>query len=456
MGSRKYPGRRPLKAWQLTAAVGVTGALALAGCSSGGSSSSSPTGGGTTASATGAATGTISWSASPITTSGTDVRQVLIQTFEKQNPKIKVNLISAPTSTDTNRATLATQISGGSATPDVFMGDVIWPAQFGAHQLAVPLSDYLPQSYWAQFAPGLVQGASYKGKVYGSPLFEDQGFLYYRKDLLDKEHLPVPKTWEQLESDSTKLVKAGDVKYGFVFQGASYEGLTCNFMEYLASAGGTATNSDFTKATLDSSAANKAVTFMRSLVTSGASPSAVTTFQEPQAMSTFANGQAAFLRNWDYAWSDAQTPASSKVVGKVGVAPLPTFQGQAYPGYSNIGGWNMYINPHSKSIPADLEFIKFMASDTAQKILAVQFSEIPTTTAVRNSSEVIAKNPVLATVPKTKLVPRPAGTPNYPQLSTAIYQNVNAALAGSASPTSALSAAQSAANSALSSAAGGL
>ena len=73
------------------------------------------------------------------------------------------------------------------------MGDVIWPAQFGAKQLAVPLSDYLPQSYWSQFAPGLVQGASYKGKVYGSPLFEDQGFLYYRKDLLAKEHLPVPQ-----------------------------------------------------------------------------------------------------------------------------------------------------------------------------------------------------------------------------------------------------------------------
>jgi len=456
MGSRKNPGRRPRRAWQLTAAVGVTGALALAGCSSSGSTSSSSGGGAATASATGAATGTISWSASPITTSGTDVRQVLIQAFEKQNPKIKVNLISAPTNTDTNRATLATQISGGSSSPDVFMGDVIWPAQFGAHQLAVPLSDYLPKSYFDQFAPGLVQGASYKGKVYGSPLFEDQGFLYYRKDLLDKEHLPVPKTWEQLESDSTKLVKAGDVKYGFVFQGASYEGLTCNFMEYLASAGGTATNSDFTKATLDSAAANKAVTFMRSLVTSGATPAAVTTFQEPQAMSTFANGQAAFLRNWDYAYADAQTPASSKVVGKVGVAPLPTFAGQAYPGYSNIGGWNMYINPHSKSVPADLAFIKFMASDTAQKILAVQFSEIPTTTSVRNSPEVIAKNPVLATVPKTKLVPRPAGTPNYPQLSTAIYQNVNAALAGSASPTSALSAAQSAANSALSSAAGGL
>ena len=106
-----------------------------------------------------------SWSASPITSTGAnDARTVLINAFEKQYPNIKVTLISAPTNTDTNRATLATQISGGSATPDVFMGDVIWPAQFGAHQLAVPLSDYLPPSYWSQFAPGLVEGATLQGQ----------------------------------------------------------------------------------------------------------------------------------------------------------------------------------------------------------------------------------------------------------------------------------------------------
>ena len=86
----------------------------------------------------------------------------------------------------------------------------------------------------------------------------------------------------------------------------------------------------------------------------------------------------------------------------------------------------------------------------------MQYSEIPTTNSVRNSPEVIKLNPVLAIVPKTKLVPRPAGTPNYPQLSTAIYTNVNAALAGSASPSAAMSAAQSQANTALSSSAGGL
>jgi multiple sugar transport system substrate-binding protein len=458
--SRRFAARRSTRTWQVAALVAAA-ALAAAGCSSSSSSSgTSASGSSTPASGTSTApgnatSGTVNWWASPINTSGKDVRQVLISDFEKANPGIKVTLTSAPTDTDTNRATLATDISGGSATPDVFMGDVIWPAQFGAHQLAVPLSNYLPASYFAQFAPGLVAGATYKGQVYGSPLFEDQGFLYYRKDLLTKENLPVPTTWEQLESEAEQLQKAGLVKYGYVFQGASYEGLTCNYMEFLASAGGTATKADYSTATLDSAASIKAVTFMRSLVTTGVSPAAVTTFQEAQAMSTFASGQAAFLRNWDYAYADSQVPGTP-TVGKVGVAPMPTFAGMPAPGYSNIGGWNLYINPHSKNVAADLTFIKFMASTQAQMDLVTVSSSIPTVESVRTSPAVIAESPVLATVPKTKLVPRPAGTPNYPQLSTAIYQNVNSALAGSTSPSAAMSAAQSAANTALSSSAGGL
>jgi multiple sugar transport system substrate-binding protein len=382
---------------------------------------------------------------------------VLINAFEKQYPNIHVSLVSASSDTDTNRATLATTISGGSATPDVFMGDVIWPAQFGAHQLAVPLSDYLPSSYWSKFAPGLVQGATYQGKVYGSPLFEDQGFLYYRKDLLAAAHMSVPTTWQQLETDAAKLVHAGKVKDGFVWEGDAYEGLTCDFMEYLTDAGGTPTNSSFTTATLNSPASVKAITFMRSLITSGASPAAVSTFQEPQAMAVFGDGNAAFLRNWDYAY-DASTTASSGgklTASQVGVAPLPTFAGQPYPGYSNIGGWNLYINPHSKDVAADLTFIQWMSSAAAQDILSEKYGFISTVTAVRSDPAVIGSNPNFAVVPKTKLTPRPAGTPNYPALSTAIYQNLNGALAGSASPASAASAMQSAASTALSSTSNG-
>jgi multiple sugar transport system substrate-binding protein len=461
--SINHRGRRPFKAWQVTALVGIVGALGVAGCGSSGSSSTAASGATSSATATqsasGSATsGSIVWSASPLSGTGAnDARTVLINAFEKQYPNIHVTLVSAPTDTDTNRATLATEISGGASTPDVFMGDVIWPAQFGAHQLAVPLSTYLPASYWAKFAPGLVAGATYKGQVYGSPLFEDQGFLYYRKDLLAKEHMAVPQTWEQLETDATTLVKDGSVKYGFVWEGDSYEGLTCNFMEYLADAGGSPTNAAYTAATLNSAAATKAVTFMRSLITSGASPAAVTTFQEPQAMNTFGGGNAAFLRNWDYAYTAAITPSSGGklTASQVGVAPLPTFAGQAYPGYSNIGGWNMYINPHSAHIAADLTFIQWLSGTTAQDILSQKYGFIPTVQAVRTSPATVASNPVFAVVPKTKLVPRPAGTPEYPALSTAIYTNVNGALAGSASPSAAVSAMQSSATTALSSTSNG-
>jgi len=440
--------QRPRTSLCLAAVAGIA-VIGLTACGS----STSPS-----ASSTGSATaGTIVWSASPIAGAGaTDTRTVLIKAFEKAYPKIHVTLVSASTDTDTNRATLATTISGGSATPDVFMGDVIWPAQFGAHQLALPLSKYLPASYFARFAPGLIQGATYKGQVYGSPLFEDQGFLYYRKDLLTKYHLPVPTTWEKLESEAKEIQAKAGIKYGFVWEGDSYEGLTCDFMEYLTDAGGAVTNANYTKATLDAPAALKAVTFMRSLITSGVTPAAVTTFQEPQAMDVFAAGQSVFLRNWDYAYSYATTPATSKLTAsQVGVAPLPTFQGESYPGYSNIGGWNLYINPHSKHIALDLTFIKWMASTQAQDILAQKYSEIPTVESVRTSAAVIASNPVLAIVPKTRLVPRPAGTPNYPALSTAIYTNVNAILAGSVSPSAGLSSAQSQAASALTSTSGG-
>jgi multiple sugar transport system substrate-binding protein len=469
--SRRREGAAFIRRGGVGLALTAAGVLALSACGSSGGSSTSNSGlgsgssstatavGSPTSSASGSATsGSIVWSASPLTGTGAnDARTVLINAFEKQYPNIHVTLVSAPTDTDTNRATLATEISGGSGTPDVFMGDVIWPAQFGAHQLALPLSDYLPASYWSKFAPGLVPGASYQGKVYGSPLFEDQGFLYYRKDLLAKAHLPVPTTWQQLESESVTLTHSGAVKYGFVWEGDSYEGLTCDFMEYLTDAGGAPTNNAFTQATLSSPASIKAITFMRSLITSGASPAAVTTFQEPQAMNTFGDGNAAFLRNWDYAFSAATTASSGGKLkaSQVGVAPLPTFAGQSSPGYSNIGGWNMYINPHSAHTAADLTFIQWLSSPAAQDILSERYGFISTVTAVRSDPKVIGSNPVFAVVPKTRLTPRPAGTPEYPALSTAIYQNVNGALAGSNSPSGAASAMQSAASTALSSTSSG-
>jgi multiple sugar transport system substrate-binding protein len=419
--TRKHWGKaRPGVVALLSATLGVTSLVAVP-----------------TVAASASSTTSITWWASPINTTGPDLRTTLVKAFEKAYPNITVKVQTAPTNTDTNRADLVTAISGGASSPDVFMGDVIWPGQFGAHQLALPLSDHLPASFWSRFASGLVAGASYAGKVYGAPFFQDQGFLYYRTDLLKADHMSVPKTWQQLQSDATTLVKQGKVKYGFVFEGDSYEGGTCDFMEYYADTGGQVLNSTDTKSVLNVADVTKVLTFLRGLVTSGASPAAVDTFQEGQAMSAFADGQAAFLRNWDYAYSTSQAKGAA-VIGKVGVAPLPTFQGDPYPGYSNVGGWNLYINPHSKNVAADLDFINFITGTQAQTIEAnPPFSEIPTNAMVRANPAIKKLNPPFAVLSQTKLVPRPAQNPNYPQISQAIYTNYNAAIAGSASPAAA-------------------
>ncbi|HBQ96447.1 MAG: ABC transporter substrate-binding protein [Firmicutes bacterium] len=423
---------RKTKTSLLIASSTAISALLLAGCGqTSAQSASAPSSGPVT----------ITWYAGPIT--GTGVRSTLISLFEKSHPNIRVKLISAPTSTNTDRANLTAEISGGATTPDVFDGDVIWPAQFGHAHLALDLSHHLPASFFTRFAPGLAAGASYKGQEYGAPLFMDAGFLYYRKDLLAKAHLPVPKTWNQLYQDSRILQQKKLVRYGYVWEGNSYEGLTCDWMEFMTDAGGKIfSNASLTHSVIDSAASLKALTFMRKLITSGVSPSSVTTFEEPQAMAVFDAGQSAFLRNWDYAWSNSNDPKVSKVVGHVGVAPLPTFSQSQYPGYSNIGGWDIYVNPHSQHVSQDLSFIRWMTGTQAQTVLATKYSEIPTNYSVQKNPTVKRVNPVLNIVSKVRLVPRPSGTPSYPKISQAIYTNINSALTGSLSPSAALKKAQ--------------
>jgi multiple sugar transport system substrate-binding protein len=188
---------------------------------------------------------------------------------------------------------------------------------------------------------------------------------------------------------------------------------------------------------------------MRGLITSGVAPSATTTFQEQQSESLFTSGQVAFLRNWTYAYADSNG-SGSKVAGEVGITNLPTFAGQSGPGYSVTGGWNLYLNPHSKDIPAAVAFMTWMGGTQAQTIIAEQGGEIPTVASVLHDPTVQAANPAFPIAAKNKLNARPSFVAGYSKVSEAIYTNINAALTGSVSPQSALSAASQQIGSALS------
>lgn len=388
----------------------------------------------------GGQTVTIVWLAGPtVRTVSDDVRQVLVDAFEQSHPSIKVELLTGPDNTDLMRALVQRLVGGGSAAPDVYSGDVIWPAQFAHAKLALPLNRYLTARFLNSLVKTPREAMSYQGQLYSIPYFLDEGLLYYREDLLKRAGLEPPSTWQQLEHDSMVLRHDG-MPYQFVWQGNDYEGLTCVWMEILADAfGGTlpgkagassGTTPGQVAAAMASPKARKALDFLHYLIKSGISPIDTDTFQETNTDAAFDGGDAAFMRGWDESYS-AALGAGSKIAtaADVGVEPPPTFAGERGPGSSVIGGWGIYVNPHSRHRIDDVTFATWMAGVQAQRILAGQYSQIPSNSSVLRDPAVIANSPVLqAAAANTRLLSRPAETSNYPAISQAIFSNIYAVL----------------------------
>jgi multiple sugar transport system substrate-binding protein len=386
--------------------------------------------------------GTITWYASTFGRNDVDLRKTLVKAFEKSHPTVHVTVKDAPADTDQTRAALTDSISRGSDDIDVYNGDVVWPAQFGREGLALPLGDRLDGAYWQSFDRVLLDGLQYDGKIMAAPLFTDNAFLFYRKDLLEKAGLPVPTTWEQLRQEARQLQDAGQVRYGFAAQWAGYEGLTCDWTEFSADASGSSVDYQGTTARIDTPENLKALTYMKGLIDDGIAPKAVTTFKEGESQALFTSGQVAFLRNWAYAYSDAEENPNSKVSGRIGVINLPTFQGQISRGRTTTGGWNLYVNPHSRNIGADLAFVRWMTGLEAQRILALKGGLLPARSGVLDDVDLQDANPVFRIAFMNRMVARPTWTADYAEISKAIYTDVNAALTGTTTPANALRKAQ--------------
>ena len=174
-----------------------------------------------------------------------DYWEVLLDQF-RQESGVEVGIIRQPTDTDLRRQNLVVALQAGKSDPDVFLMDVAWLAQFAASGWLEPLGPYLkpPCPTREDFFSRILRLAdSQDGNLIALPVYVDGGLLYYRKDLLKQFGLPgPPETWEELLQDSLlvqkKMRPTRPDFYGFVWQGAQYEGLICNFMEFAGSEGG--------------------------------------------------------------------------------------------------------------------------------------------------------------------------------------------------------------------------
>ena len=179
---------------------------------------------------------------------------------------------------------------------------------------------------------------------------------------------------------------------------------------------------------------------MAESISSGAAPKAVTTYMEPESLAAWQTGKPAFMRNWPYAYGLSQDTA--KLKGKFAVAPLPEYEGAGKA--SILGGGNSVISVYSKNPGGALAVVDFLATQDWQTTLTAKFSQASPLKATWDDPEVQKAIPFWKELRQAieQARARPV-SPVYPQISQAIYKNVNAAISGQTSAEDAMKQAQS-------------
>jgi len=131
----------------------------------------------------------------------------------------------------------------------------------------------------------------------------------------------------------------------------------------------------------------------------------------------------------------ASDPNESRIgPEQIGVAALPVAE-EGNRSYSNLGGWNFFINAASENQDAAWEFIQFMSAPEQQKFRALNGSVIPTRQSLLEDQEILDKVPVIAlgrdAIQNTR--PRPV-SPYYSDMSLRMAEQFNSSLQGNVSP----------------------
>jgi multiple sugar transport system substrate-binding protein len=354
-----------------------------------------------------------------------------IKRFEEANPGVHVVRQVGPHSSTAFHDLLTQKLKNGDRGVDVFLMDVIWPAEFATAGWARDLSDEFPPSERARFLQGTISANTLNGRIYGVPAFVDAGLLYYRTDLLSAYSLPPPDTWEELATDALRVIagerRAGNTMVGYSGQFKQYEGLVCNMLEFVASNGGSLLDARSARAALASPATLAAVRWVRDRLIGHLAPRSVLTYEEPESLALFIQGRAVFLRSWPYAWRIASDPRRSRVAGLVGVRELPHFPG--HESASTLGGWQYGVSAFSPHPDLAFRFVAFMTSEAMQRFLAVHASLAPTRVALYSDPGVLAANPQFAAQAAAfrAAIPRPV-TPVYPAVSAVLQRFFSEAL----------------------------
>ena len=363
-----------------------------------------------------------------------------VREFNQSQGRLRIKVARGPVDTDAMADLAISSLLLGDTPYDAMLVDISQLTKFVAADWLEPLEGWFSSDSFEAMVPGARLGNAFDGHIWRLPFTADIGLLYWRTDLMEQP----PQTPQELEAISRDLQRQGTVRWGYIWQGRQYEGLSCVVLETLdafgarwwqpsipaaaadSTSGGAPAMWESGSTELDSPAAVRAAAWLDRLVTTGITPEAVANYAEAEALGTFAAGDAALMRNWPYAWRELER-MGSEVVGKVGVTTVVGRPGQQ--GSGTLGSWGLSMLTGVPHPNETAEVIRWFSGPEFQRRMAVSAGYPPTWKALYEDEELKRQVPMLA-VERQALenpVERPP-TPLYAQLSDVVQRQVNGML----------------------------
>lgn len=336
-----------------------------------------------------------------------------------------VRVVALPSSADEQRQLMTVELNAGLEEFDILSLDVVWTGEFAESEWIVDLQE-MRRDVERVTLPAPFRSATWKGKLWAAPFNSGAGILYYRTDLVPTP----PSTWEELVKVGTAQAASRPGMVPFAGQGAQYEGLVVNFLEYFWSAGGgDVLDPAGREVRFEEGPARQAIDFMQKSFATGFYPPGFRTMAEGEALDLFRSGKAVFMRNWPYAYGEV-TADTSPIRGRVDIAALPSFPGRG--SVSALGGQNLAVSRFSDNVKGAKAFVRFASTDPEVQRLVGAFASAPTMASVYKDLAGDRLMELLAQVlPDAKARP-PA--PNWAAISDEVQQQVYPVYTAAADP----------------------
>jgi multiple sugar transport system substrate-binding protein len=350
---------------------------------------------------------------------GGTIEEVSKRCSEESNGRYKIEPEFLPTDASQQREQLVRRLGAEDSSIDIIGMDVIWTGEFANAGWVDEWTGPRKGEVTEKVFPGVIETASFEGKLYAAPFNTNTQLLWYRKDLVKQP----PRTWDQMIDEAERLGRdnGGTIQV----QANRYEGYTVLANAMIESAG-TQLLSGPEKVDLAEGPTTRALEVMGRFANSSAAPPSLSTSNEDTARIAFESGESAFMTNYTFAYASASEEAPD-IAKNMGFARFPRIDANR-PSKPPLGGFNLAVSSFSENKDVAFDAAACLAGKKSQ-MTAVELDGLPPSRSDLYASKTVTKAyPGFAELVKSSI--EAAG----PRPSTAAYQDVSLAVQRSLHP----------------------